>query len=279
MTLKYECLTVEGKLNCFTLEIKEDTGILGQRDSGKEEVINATFKLTKASGKILLDDVDIMSKGDKLYWEKLSVVFYDPMKLFNPIYDIASHFIEIGISHDMENEELILETAKEVFKVLNIREEILYSYPHQLRSLELKKVALALASFLEPEYLFIDDIEYNLNEIEIGLLVNSIIDLKETFDINLIVFDNDPAVISRLADYIAVLYRGEVVEEGYHVIEYPYHPYTIDLIEGNLKEENLVGEGCIYSKNCKYSTYKCRLTKPKMVNLGERYVKCLGYPW
>lgn len=279
MTLKYECLTVKGKLDCFSLEIKEDTGILGQRDSGKEEIINATFKLTSATGKILLNDVDILKDGEKLYWEKLSVVFYDPMRLFNPIYDIASHFIEIGISHGLENEEYILETAKEFLKLLGTNDNILSNYPHQLNTLDLKKTAIALASFLEPEYIFIDDIEYNLSELEISLLLNSIIDLKDTLDSTLIIFDNDPAIISRLADYVVVMYKGEIVEEGYDVIEYPLHPYTIDLIQGNLKEKNLKGDGCIYSQNCRFSTSKCKSLKPNFSDLGRRRVKCLGFPW
>ncbi|QIW24613.1 ATP-binding cassette domain-containing protein [Sulfolobus sp. S-194] len=278
--LKYECLSVKGKLNCFSLEIKEDTGILGQRDSGKEEIINVTFKLTKDfSGRILLDDIDITRYNEEIYWTKISVIFYDPMKLFNPIYDIASHFIELGISHGIENEEAILETAEEILKILGMKKEVIFSYPNQLKPLELKKIALALASFLEPEYIFIDDIEYNLSTLEIELLINSILDLKETFNMKLIVFDNDPAVISRLVDYVVVLYRGEIVEEGYNVIEYPYHPYTIDLIRGELKEKNLIGKGCIYSGNCRFSTFNCKNITPKLVDLGGRKLKCLGFPW
>jgi len=277
--LKYECVTVRGKLNCFTLDITRDTGILGQRDSGKEEIINATFKLTKADGKIFLDETDVLEKGEELFWTKLAVVFYDTMKLFNPIYDVASHFIEIGISHELENEELIIESAKEILKILGVKDDVLTYYPYQLRPLELKKVGIALASFLEPEYLFIDDVEYNLSEAEIINIVNSIIDLQDTFNMKLIVFDNDPAVLSRLTDYFVTLYKGEIVEEGFDVLEYPLHPYTADLLNRNLKEQSFVGKGCVYSLNCEYSSYKCKTVTPKLVDLGGRKVKCLGFPW
>ncbi|MBP1357961.1 MAG: ATP-binding cassette domain-containing protein [Sulfolobus sp.] len=277
--LKYECVSVKGKLNCFTLEVTMDTGILGQRDSGKEEIINVTFGLSRGTGKILLDDMDVLSKKDSLFWTKISVVFYDPMQLFNPIYDIASHFIEIGMSHGMEDEELVLETAKEILKILNVKDEVLNSYPNHLRTLELKKVALALATFLEPEYLFVDDVEYNLSEEEIIHIVNSIIELKDTFGMKLVVFDNDPAVLSRLAEYFVTLYRGEIVEEGYELLEYPLHPYTIDLLNKELREKNYEGNGCVYSLNCKFSSLKCKSIKPRLVNLGGKKVKCLGFPW
>lgn len=272
--MKYDCVTTS-ELNCFSLEVKEDTGILGQRDSGKEEVIRATFGLSEIKGGSILLHGKRIGKED--YWTRISVILYDPMEMFNPIYDIASHFVEVAVSHKRYTPEQAIEVAKDLIKTFNESEEILYTYPRKLSMIKLKKISIILASFLQPEYILIDDIEYGLSEIGRGVILNMLIDLKSLFNTTYLVFDNDPAVISRLTSYVVVMYRGDKVEEGYDVIEYPTHPYTIDLISGFLKDRNEKAErGCIYSLNCRFSSLNCLEKKPEYKRVNNRWVRCHG---
>ncbi|WP_236749000.1 ABC transporter ATP-binding protein [Acidianus manzaensis] len=257
------------------MSVREDSGILGERDSGKDLIIKSTFNLIKYDGEILLHGRKI-SKED--FWTKVSSVLYNPFDMFDPIYDIASHFVEIAVSHSVYSSDVAVEVAKDLLKSIGESEDVLYSYPSKLTPLRLKKVALVLASFLNPEYILIDDIEYGLSEIGRGVIVNTLLDLKSIINSNYVVFDNDPAVISRLSSYVVVLYKGDILEEGENVVEYPFHPYTIDLVSKSLSDENKVNErGCSYSYNCRFSTLKCREVKPNYVNVGGRLVKCHGF--
>ncbi len=282
--LKYNCVTSE-KLNCFSAEISNKSlGILGQKDSGKEDLIYLTLRLkNRKSGNIIFDDVDIFSLSEEemnaIRWAKISAVFYDPYSMFNPIYNVASHFAEISISHNFGDFHFSEDIAKEYLKILGAKEDLLYKYPTQLSPLEAKKVSIALASFMEPEYIIVDDIEFDLNDNGRATIVNSLIDLMQIIKSSFIIMDNDPAVISRLTDYTIVIYRGETVEEGSDILHDPYHPYTVDLISGNIKERNIIGRGCIYSENCAYSSYKCKNNKPEKVKVGNGKVKCFLYPW
>ncbi|WP_221288203.1 ATP-binding cassette domain-containing protein [Stygiolobus caldivivus] len=281
--LEYKCLTVGKKLSCFTATIRSHTGILGQRESGKEEIIKATFRLIKADGEVKLDGVNILGMKDeefrKILWTKISWVPYDVMQLFNPIYDVASHFVEIFISHGLGNSDYALDVAREFLKILGLNpEEVLKSYVFQLSPLKLKKTALALALFTEPEHVLVDDIEYGISEIDQIQVVNSIIDVMSTTSSIFLISDNDPAVLSRVADHFIVLYRGEILEEGDNVLVDPLHPYTIDVLRGYVAPEGYLSDGCVYANSCYYSSVKCMLKKPEMIKIGNRVVKCHLYP-
>ena len=281
--IQYECLTVK-KLNCFTAIISSNTGVLGQRDSGKEEIIRATFRLVKAKGKILLDGNDVLSLDEesfrKILWTKISWVPYDSSQLFDPIYDIASHFIEIFASHNLGTSDYALDIAKDYLKILGLNpEEILKSYVTQLSPLKLKKTAIALATFTEPEHVFLDDIEYGLSELDQIQVVNSLIDLMSVTSSKFLILDNDPAVLSRLTDYVIVVYKGEVVEEGKDILLDPLHPYTIDVIKGQVRPDIFPSSGCVYSSSCRFNSMKCLIEKPKPVKVGNRVVRCHLYPW
>ncbi len=283
--LEYSCVTTD-RLKCFSLKLPKGAkvGVLGQRDSGKEDVINVALGLKPlVSGDVVLDGQSLTSLSDRelnnIRWTKVSAVFYDPYSLFNPIYDVASHFAEIVISHGLGDFHVAVELAKEFLRVVGGREELLYKYPLDLTPLEAKRVSIAMASFLEPDYILLDDIEYKLNDNGRALIVNSLIDLMGVINSGFLVLDNDPALLSRLSTYTVVVYKGEVVEEGEEVLLQPYHPYTMDLVNGNVGEKNLEGKGCRYSDNCRFSTVKCRESEPRMVKVGKSRVKCLMYPW
>jgi peptide/nickel transport system ATP-binding protein len=281
--LVYDCLTVEGKINCFNARIDKNVGILGQRDSGKEEIVKATFRLSKAKGRISLDDVNILQLGieefREILWKKISWLKYNHYEMFNPIYDIASHFVEIVVSHSIGNADYAIDLAKEALRLVGEKEEVLTMYPNQLSPLRLKKVALALSIFTEPDYVFIEDIEYGLSELGRIYIVNSLIDVMNVLNSKFIVLDNDPAVLSRLSDYFYVIYKGYIVEEGTDVIRNPYHPYTIDLISGEIEGTNVIGKGCVYSSRCRFKSIKCENSEPNTFKYENGVVKCNLYPW
>ncbi|BDC18051.1 ATP-binding cassette domain-containing protein [Acidianus sp. HS-5] len=266
-------------LNDFSSKVESNLGILGQRDSGKEEIIFYSLLLKKPKkGKILLDGNEIKEdNANNIRWKEISAVFYNPYSMFNPIYNIASHFAEIAVSHNIGNYSFSLDIAKEFIKILGLNSSILEKFSYQLTPLEAKKVSLALATFLEPKYVLIDDIEFGINDNGRAVIINSIIDLESILSSKFIVLDNDPAVISRISDEFVVLYRGKIVERGVNINEV-YHPYTLDLIRGEISINHL-GKGCPYSENCRYSSSKCKEKEPEETRVGNNNVKCLLYSW
>ncbi|MUM65522.1 ATP-binding cassette domain-containing protein [Acidianus infernus] len=266
-------------LNNFSLKVESNLGILGQRDSGKEEIIFYTLLLKKPKkGKILLNGNEIKEDNvNGIRWKEISAVFYNPYSMFNPIYNIASHFAEIVMSHDIGDYNFAVDIAKEFIKILGLDSSVLEKFSYQLTPLEAKKVSLALATFLEPKYVLIDDIEFGINDNGRAVVINSIIDLESILSSKFIVLDNDPAVISRVSDEFVVLYKGKIIERGSNVSEV-YHPYTLDLLRGEISI-NYLGIGCPYSDNCRYSSLKCKEKEPEEIKVGNNYVKCLLYSW
>ncbi|AWS00220.1 ATP-binding cassette domain-containing protein [Metallosphaera hakonensis] len=279
--LEYRCLTVGESLKCFNVTLgKESIGVLGEKDSGKEVIIPATLGLlSNVSGSILLDGTDLVKSKDillKARWEKISAVFYDPASMFNPIYDIGSHFAEIVVSHEMGNPEYGIETGIEFLKVLGVEKEVMEKLPHQLSPVQLKKVAIALATFLEPDHVIIDDLEFGLGDIGRAAVVNSLIDLMGSVRSSFMILENNPGILSRLSDRIVVLYSGEMVEEGKDVLITPLHPYTVDLIAGEIKDKKRKAKGCPYSGECRHATPKC-LGEIPWLTLGNQRVRCVAY--
>ncbi|NON62750.1 ATP-binding cassette domain-containing protein [Acidianus sp. RZ1] len=274
--LEYQCSTTD-KLNCFSTVVSSNLGILGQKDSGKEDIIYLALGISSLKkGKVLYDGEDIYSLKEEdlnnIRWKKISAVFYNPYNSLNPLYKVSSNFEEIAISHGLEK-NASLEIAVEYLKILGEKKEILEKYPYDLSPLEAKRVSIALAMFTDPEYVMIDDIEYGLNDNGRALIVNSLIDLIESSRSKFVILDNDPSVISRLADEFIVLYMGNIVERGNDLREV-YHPYTIDLIREELGI-NKLGIGCPYSANCRFVTPKCE--KVRTTKVGNNEVKCIIY--
>ncbi|AEB94958.1 ATP-binding cassette domain-containing protein [Metallosphaera cuprina] len=279
--LEYKCVSVPNSLKCFNLSIdKGSIGILGERDSGKESVIPITLGLIRnVTGEILLDGVDMIKSRDLLFtirWTKISAVFYDPRTMFDPLYSIGSHFAEIVISHGIGDYEYGIETGLEYMKILGLERDLLDKLPHQLTPIQLKKASIALATFLEPSYVIVDDIEFGLGDIGRAAVMNSLIDLMNSVSSSFIFLENNPGILSRLTDNVIVLYKGEIVEEGKNVLLNPLHPYTIDLIRGDVPDEKIEGKGCPYSTHCRYSTSKCEQEVP-WIERGSRRVRCLAH--
>lgn len=275
-----EYLSIYGDvLSDFSLKVESNLGILGQRDSGKEEIIFYTLLLKNPKkGKILLDGNEIKYDNvNNIRWKEISTVFYNPYSMFNPIYNIASHFAEIVVSHGMGDYNFAVDIAKEFIKILGLDSSVLEKFSYQLTPLDAKKISLALATFLEPKYVLIDDIEFGINDNGRAIIINSIIDLESILSSKFIVLDNDPAVISRVSDEFVVLYKGKMIERGIDMNEV-YHPYTLDLIRGEISI-NRLGKGCPYSENCRYSSLKCKEKEPEDTKVGNNSVRCWLYSW
>ncbi|WP_162204984.1 ABC transporter ATP-binding protein [Sulfuracidifex tepidarius] len=281
--IEYDCLTVKDKLECFSLrQIDGNVGILGEGNSNKEYLVKASMRLVNSTGHFYINGEDVLSVTSEEFkdylWIKLSEIPSDPYTLFSELYDIKSHFVEIVMSHGLGDEHYAEELALEYVKLLGLETSVLDKYTFQLNPMEAKKVEIALASFLNPEVIFVEDIGCGLNDVQVNVILNSLLDMESVTDSSFVVLDNDPAVISRLADYTVVLYKGEIIEEGEEVLSFPLHPYTQAYLGGYLRP-SLPGRGCKFSSSCPFSSFRCKEEIPKGANVGRSFVRCHLYPW
>jgi ABC-type dipeptide/oligopeptide/nickel transport system ATPase component len=279
--IEFDCLRVTGKIDCFTLrQMDGNVGILGEQNSNKEYIVKASMKQVKSWGRLYLNGVDVLALKDEEFksylWVKISQIPSDPYVLFSELYDIRSHFVEIVRSHS-DQSHYAEDLALEYIKLLGLETSVLDKYSFQLNPVEAKKASIALASFLNPELIFVEDIGCGLNDTQVNVILNSLLDLESVVDSSFMILDNDPAVISRMADYVVVMLKGEVIEEGSEVLSYPLHPYTQAYLGGYLRPSPL-GKGCKFSSSCPFSSAKC-LQNPPYVDLGGKKVKCNLYPW
>ncbi len=281
--IEYDCLTVKEKLECFSLrQTVGNVGILGEENSNKEYLAKASMRLISSTGHFYINGEDVLSVSPEEFkdylWVKLSEIPSDPYLLFSELYDIKSHFVEIVISHGIGDKHYAEELALEYVKLLGLETSILDKYTFQLNPIDAKKVEIALASFLNPEVIFVEDIGSGLNDVQVNVILNSLLDMESVTGSSFVVLDNDPAVISRLADYVVVMYKGETIEEGEDVLSFPLHPYTQAYLGGYLRP-SVAGRGCKFSMSCPFSSSKCKEERPKGTNVGSSFVRCNLYPW
>ncbi len=281
--IEYDCLTVKNLVDCFSIkQVKGNVGILGEQTSNKEYIVKASMKLIPSIGHFYLNGEDVLYTSEEVFksylWTRLSEVPSDPYGLFSELYDLRSHFSEIVLSHGLGDEHYADELAVEYVKLLGLETGVLEKYPFQLNPVDAKKVEIALAGFLNPEVIFVEDIGCGMGDVQVSVILNSLLDLGSVVRSSFVVLDNDPAVISRLADYVVVMYKGEVVEGGDDVISHPLHPYTQAYLGGYLRP-SVPGSGCKFSSSCPFSSPVCKESSPKQVVIGRSTVKCNLYPW
>ena len=224
----------------------EVLGILGESGSGKTVLTSAMLGILSEyaeikSGKILLEGVDV-SQWNQKDWDKskfrgliITSVFQNPMKTLNPVRTIGDQFIEtLAINNKAENKKEALELTKKYLEITQIKnvDQIIDRYPHELSGGMIQRVVIAMALSTEAEIVVMDEPTTALDPVVQAEIINLIIDIKDKFNTSFIFITHDIGVIGSVADKIAVMYAGRIVEYGTtkEIIWNPKHPYTWNLL-------------------------------------------------
>lgn len=237
----------------FQLGSGEILGLVGESGSGKSVTGFSLMRLIDKPGEIIAGEIkynnqDLRKLTEKkmrhLRGNRIAMIFQDPMMTLNPVLRIDTQMIETLQAHKKISHQQAKIKALETLKLMGIPspEERLRAYPHQLSGGMRQRVAIAIALLLKPDIIIADEPTTALDVTIQSQILSEIQNLTKKYGTALIWITHDLSVVAGLADKLAVMYAGEIVESGTinQVLTNPQHPYTQGLIS-SLPSQNTPG--------------------------------------
>lgn len=276
----------------------EILAIAGESGCGKSTLAKAIIQLEPIkSGEIFFEGKNTLSSPQKVlskFRKKVQMVFQNPYASLNPkmkIIDILKEPLEINTDYSSER---ILETVKDKIKLVGLDENCLNLYPHEFSGGQRQRIAIARALVLEPEFILADEPVSALDVSIQAQVINLIKELNEKYKLTFLLITHDISVIKYLADRIAIMYLGEIVEIGKteDIFNSPLHPYTKALLssapqlnktehkkiilKGDLPSPANLPNGCKFHTRCPYVMEKCKFNIPQEKGISHK-VSCFLY--
>ena len=220
----------------FSVSLGQTVGIVGESGSGKSTIGRCALGLTElSSGEIILGGEQINFKRKKdinNFRRKIQIVFQNPQRSFNPVYNIRT---SVGESLNVRPEWSRKQRQKRIEEVLDavkINEELRNRRPEQLSGGQLQRVAIARAIAPEPNLIFLDEPTSSLDLSVRSEVLSLLNELQKTLNITYVFVSHDLEVVRAITNNIIVMYRGQIVEEGSSEVLFknPSHPYTQALL-------------------------------------------------
>lgn len=219
-------------------------GLVGESGSGKTVTGFSIMRLVDppgfiAGGSILFQGLDLARISNeemrRLRGNRIAMIFQDPMMTLNPVLRVDTQMVETILAHESTSREEARQRARDALGMVGIPspDERLSSYPHQFSGGMRQRVAIAIAMLHRPELIIADEPTTALDVTIQGQILAEVQKLTRQFGTSLIWISHDLSVVAALADEIAVMYAGRLVEQGEvgEVLDRPLHPYTKGLIE------------------------------------------------
>ncbi len=228
----------------FSVDRGEILGLVGESGSGKSITGFSILGLIEppgrvAGGRILFQGEDLVGlpteRLRRLRGKKIAMIFQDPMMTLNPVLSIETQMVEAVLAHDAVPREEARKRSRDALGLVGIPspEERLKAYPHQFSGGMRQRVAIAIALLHKPDLIIADEPTTALDVTIQGQILFEVRRLASEFGMALIWISHDLGVVAGLADRIAVMYAGRIVETGATdaVLDQPAHPYTRGLME------------------------------------------------
>jgi oligopeptide/dipeptide ABC transporter ATP-binding protein len=274
--------------------------ILGESGCGKTSLARAILRLLPRNidtydGKIYMEDMELMGLSDDEYrrqvrWVKMSMVPQAAMNALNPVLKVGDQVAEPLLVHAGVTKEAALAHASDMFQRVGVPVDFLNRYAFELSGGMRQRVAIAMALVTTPEVVILDEPTSALDVLTQTNIFNLLKRVKQEFDVSFILITHDIATSSELAERVAVMYAGQIVEisDAAHFFDAPLHPYSqklmasvprlrgtqeLEFIPG--KPPSLIGlkPGCRFAPRCSFRFEKCD-QDPPVINQEGRTVKC-----
>ncbi|WP_278252102.1 ABC transporter ATP-binding protein [Deferrivibrio essentukiensis] len=276
--------------------------LVGESGSGKSITSLSIMRLIDSPGKIVdgnifLENIDLLNLSEKemknIRGSKISMIFQEPMTSLNPSYTVGFQIMETLKLHNKLSKKELREKAIEALNLVAIPspEERLKEYPFKLSGGMRQRVMIAMAMACNPNLLIADEPTTALDvtiQAQVLALMN---DLKEKKNTSILFITHDLGVVAEMADYVAVMYTGKIVEKSTveNIINSPKHPYTEGLlmslpqkgkterksklysIEGNVPSLFNLPEGCTFWPRCPFAKDICKKEKPVLEKITDNH--------
>ncbi|KRM95502.1 oligopeptide ABC superfamily ATP binding cassette transporter, ABC protein [Liquorilactobacillus aquaticus DSM 21051] len=227
----------------FHLDKGETLAIVGESGSGKSVTTKSLMGLLAnnaevTGGSIMFHDQDILKKSEKemqnIRGKDIAMIFQDPMTSLDPTMRIGQQIAEPLIKHKHVNKKKAWAQALELMKLVGITdaEERIRNYPHQFSGGQRQRIVIAIALVCYPEILIADEPTTALDVTIQAQILELMKELQEKIDTSIIFITHDLGVVAGMADRVAVMYAGQIVEYGTvdEIFFNPQHPYTWGLL-------------------------------------------------
>jgi peptide/nickel transport system ATP-binding protein len=288
-----------------SLEIRagEAIALIGESGSGKSTLGLALLRLLPRTARVSSGcarfrtgdgrtlDLFALRDGDlrRFRWQECAMVFQAALNSLNPVLTVGDHFVETARAHGKKDDRRTSERARELMRMVQLDGERVYSsYPHQLSGGMRQRVAIALSLLLEPELIILDEPTTALDILTQRAIIDVIRSLRQRLRFTMLFISHDLSLAAELADRVATMYAGELVEIG-NVRDVFYrakHPYTVGLlnavppiageefvpltaIPGSPPNLLAMPAGCSFHPRCPYATELCARQAPPLFTVGD----------
>ncbi|MDO4291623.1 MAG: ABC transporter ATP-binding protein [Eubacteriales bacterium] len=291
----------------YSLEAGETLGIVGESGSGKSVSAMSIIRLLDGnghidSGEIHFDGKDVLKCTDKEMYQirgnEVSVIFQEPMTALNPVFTVERQIGEAFMIHEGMHKKEAYRRAVEMLEKVNIPnpERVAKQYPFQLSGGMRQRVMIAMALACRPKLLIADEPTTALDVTIQAQILRLMNELKRDMGTSILFITHDLGVISEMADKVAVMYCGQIVEMAEAKTIFSdgkySHPYTeglmlsvprlstdrtkrLEPIPGSVPNPLYLPKGCKFAPRCRYCQQRCLEEEPALVEVEEKHqVRC-----
>ena len=274
-------------------------GLVGESGSGKSTLARLVMRLLEpTAGQIRVDGRDVAHlHGDDLTWmrDRVQMVFQDPFSSFNPLATIGTSIAEPLHAHRHLNRREREGRSADMLELVGLSSRYVDRYPSELSGGQLQRAAIARALTIQPDLVVLDEPVSALDVSTQAQVINSLLDLQSRLSVTLLFIAHDLAVVRHVSERIAVMYLGQIVEEGpaEQVYTAPRHPYTAALISaipvpdpqrqrsrqrillhGDIPSPMRPPSGCRFRTRCPFAMDMCAEVPPVTATPGGGRAAC-----
>ena len=287
----------------FDLRQGESLALIGESGSGKTTLALALIRLLTKSARVPTGrimywrdgrEIDVLALGSeelrRFRWKECAMVFQSALNSLNPVLKVWDQMYDTVRYHDPMGKDAARQRSLELLQLVQLdAARVLNSYPHELSGGMRQRVLLAMGLLLNPQVLILDEPTTALDILTQRSIINLLRQLKTALGFSTVFISHDLSLAAELADRVATMYAGQVVELGEvrDIFYRPRHPYTLGLLKavpsltaGDAEMTSIPGSppdlidlpsGCKFHPRCTYATEQCRTDEPTLLPVGPQH--------
>ena len=283
----------------FRLAPGSTLGLVGESGCGKSVTALSILRLIQTppgkitSGSILFEGRDLLQLSEdeirQIRGNRIAMVFQEPMTSLNPVFTLGDQITEALLAHEKVTQAEARERALDMLRRVKIpyAETILNQYPHQISGGMRQRVMIAMALVCRPQLIIADEPTTALDVTIQAQILELLRELQQEFGMSVLIITHDLGIVSDLADHVAVMYAGQIVEYATtaDLFSSPKHPYTLglfhsrpqlgkkkarlDVIPGTVPSPLNFPSGCRFHPRCGFVAEVCRCGEMSLLDFAE----------